>query len=656
MCGIAGAWTREAEEALRTVERMCRAMTARGPDGAGMALLSTTGDTLALGHRRLAVIDPSPAGHQPMRDPTRGTVIVFNGFIANFVELRRRLERDGECFASQCDTEVVLKAYGRYGPACVRLLRGMFAFAVWDPRDETLFLARDPFGIKPLYYYHRGDRLLFASQVRALLASGLVPRTLSVAGLQAFLAFGAVREPLTAIDGVYALPAGHTMTVHRGRLEPACFWHPPPPGAEREKRNEERASRSPLTRRDAAVRTLRALLVETVAHYLTCDVSVGLFLSGGLDSAALAALAARAPNRPPRLVAVSLVDGADDAETTAMRAVAQAAGAEHVVVPLHWSMVEPWLPDAFAAMDQPTFDGINTYAVARTAAGSGLKVALSGLGADELFGGYGYARRVALLELARRLPPSAQRVAATAAGLLPSRKGEKARAWLEGELPAGSAHELLRRLFLPHDVERLVRAERRGMSAEGHGAIVPLAACTSALPSHPGDEALLDLTGYTRDVLLRDTDCMSMAHGLEVRVPYLDHVLAEFVLRLPVALRAAPGKRLLADAVRDLLPPATLARRKRGFVLSIDRWLRGPLRPEVEATFSAPPAAVDELLVQEEILRLWRRFLGGSASWHGVWALYALCRWVASLSEVEGELPGGEPDPDSRKRAESRPR
>jgi asparagine synthase (glutamine-hydrolysing) len=318
-----------------------------------------------------------------------------------------------------------------------------------------------------------------------------------------------------------------------------------------------------------------------------------------------------------------VVDQADEAETTAMRAVAQAVGAEHVMAPLRWSEVERWLPRAFAAMDQPSYDGLNTYAVARAAAEHGLKVALSGLGADELFGGYGYARRVALLERARRLPAATRRVAATAAWLLPGRQGEKARAWLAGHLPAGSAHELLRRLFLPHEVERLRRRAGPGSEASGTGR-----ATTPPAPPVPSSSPL-DLTGYTRDVLLRDTDCMGMAHGLEVRVPYLDQALAAFVLRLPAAQREAPGKRLLVDAVRDLLPPAVLARRKRGFVLPVDRWLRGPMRREVEATFSAPPPAVGELLAQEEILRLWRRFLAGGASWHGVWALYALCRWAA---------------------------
>lgn len=671
MCGIAGAWTKDPGEALRAVERMCQAMTARGPDGEGVVLLPIAGGAVALGNRRLAVIDPSPAGHQPMADPERGTVIVFNGFIANFVELRRRLEAEGERFASRCDTEVVLRAYGRYGPACIGMLRGMFALAVWDPRAEALFLARDPFGVKPLYYYHRGDRLLFASQVRALLVSGLVSRTLSNEGLATFLAFGAVREPLTAIAGVYALPPGHTATVRRGRLEPVRYWQAPQPalapptltpGSSPINGRGVAASRSagpPLSaqstgpilgravprrrlavgwgERWSAARALRALLAETVTRYLSGDVPLGVFLSGGLDSAVLAALAAHAPGRPARITAVSLVDEANEAEVAAMRAVARAVGLEHVVAPLRWPEVERWLPRAFAAMDQPTFDGLNTYAVARAAAESGLKVALSGLGADELFDGYGYGRRVVALERARRLPGLARRVAAPAAGLLPGRKGEKARCWLEGQLPTGAAHELLRRLFLPREVERLLASSGRPVppaQPSPQPADVPL---SHAGEGPPGEvQTLLDLAGYTRDVLLRDTDCMSMAHGLEVRVPYLDHVLVEFVLRLPTEVRAAPGKGLLAETARDLLPPVVPARHKRGFVLPFDRWLRGPLRHEVAATFSAPPHAVAMLLDQTEMMRLWRRFFGGGTSWHGVWALYALCRWVASLAEVEG--------------------
>jgi asparagine synthase (glutamine-hydrolysing) len=602
MCGIAGAWTDDPAAAGRAVERMCRAMVTRGPDGAGVALLEATGGTLALGNRRLAVIDPSPAGHQPMRDPARGTVIVFNGFIANFAELRARLLQEGERFTSHCDTEVVLKAYGRYGPACVGALRGMFAIAIWDPRVETLFLARDPFGIKPLYYWQRGDRLLFASQVKALLASGLVPPELSADGLETFLAFGGVREPLTAIASVYALPAGHTAVVRRGRLQLTRFWHPP-------------CTPDLSMGWAAAARALRAELADAVARYVTSDVPLGLFLSGGLDSSVLAALAAAALG-PSQLVGVSLVADAAGEELAAMRAVAQAVGATHVVVPLPWSEVARWLPRVFVAMDQPTFDGVNTYAVARAASGSGLKVALSGLGADELFDGYGYRRRVAALERVRFLAERfgvARPTSAVAGRLLPGRKGEKARAWLEGQLPAGAAHELLRRLFLPREVERL---RRRAAPSPAEGRMT----------------ALRDLEGYTRDVLLRDADCMSMAHGLEVRVPFLDQTLVGFAVRLPIGPRQAAGKRLLVEAARDLLPAAVLARRKRGFVLPIDRWLRGPLRREVEATLRAPPGAVAELVDRDEMLGLWRRFLAGRGSWHGAWALYVLCRWVASLA------------------------
>ncbi len=671
MCGIAGILSNNPAEARGAVERMCRAMAARGPDGAGITLLSlgNAGGTLALGHRRLAVLDPSSAGHQPMRDPARGTVIVFNGFIANVAELRARLVQAGERITSQCDTEVVLKAYGRYGPACVRLLRGMFAIAIWDPRDETLFLARDPFGIKPLYYAQRGGRLLFASQVKALLASGLVPPELSSEGLETFLAFGGVREPLTAIAGVYALPAGHTVVVRRGRLHVARYWSAQGlRSAECRAMSDEWSSAAyPSAHRSALIaqysslstqhspggEALRALLDETVAGYLTSDVPLGVLLSGGLDSSVLALLATGRSGHSPLRTGVSLVDAAsaaDEAERAAMEVVARAAGINHVVAPLHWSEVEQWLPRMFVAMDQPTFDGVNTYAVARAAAASGLKVVLSGLGADELFDGYGLSRRAEALMRARRLaewvgaPP---RMRALAACLMPGRKGEKARAYLAGQLPADAAFELLRRLFLPEEVDRLRRrrpsapksAERRVLSDAWSSAarlrtssLIALRSALSTDPGVGGHSSLLDLEGYTRDVLLRDTDCMSMAHGVEVRVPFLDQAVVEFVLRLPAGLRQAPGKRLLVEAVRDLLPPAVLARRKRGFVLPIERWLRGPLRWKVEATLRSPPGALAELLNENEMARVWHRFLAGRASWHGVWALYALCRWVASLS------------------------
>ena len=605
MCGIAGTVGVERGLAVRAVEAMSARMWARGPDDGGVEHLGRA----VLGSRRLAIIDPSPGGHQPMRDPERGTTIVFNGMTYNFRDLRERLARDGVRFQSDCDTEVVLKAYGRYGAACVEHIRGMFALAVWDERDSSLFLARDRLGIKPLYYARRGSSLAFASQVKALLASGLVEPALSLPAIRTFLAYGAVSEPLTAIDGVVALPAAHRATFRDARLEVERYWEPPE-GAEVEVDEVE------------AARELRALLEDVVRRHLVSDAPLGVFLSGGLDSSLLAALAAR-ETRHVRTVSVVFGDSSLS-EREHMERVAHRIGSAHVWAPLSADDLLRWTDDAFDAMDQPTFDGINTYVVSRAAAQTGLKVALSGLGADELFDGYGYARRVALLERARRLPAPVTAAAGHALAVAGDRpQAAKARAWLVERPEPGSSYEFLRRLFLPAEVVSLVRDDSRNGTPEPPR----LAAAARA-----AEVARLDLANYMRNVLLRDTDAMSMANSLEVRVPYLDHPFVERVLRLPPRLVAGRDKALLASAARDVLPIGTLERRKQGFVLPLAAWMRGPMRDGVEETLARPPDALAGLLDEREVARVWDGFARDGRRWLRPWSLFALYRWTETIA------------------------
>lgn len=621
MCGVAGAVMRDALDAERAVEAMCGQMIARGPDDGGVVTFATDGSAAVLGNRRLAIIDPSPAGHQPMADPERGTAIVYNGMIYNQRELRAELIAAGERFASDCDTEVVLKAYGRWGARCVPRLRGMFAFAVWDTRAREMFLARDRLGIKPMYYADTPAGFAFASQVKALLASGLVEPRLSRAGVASYLAYGAVREPLTAIDGVLSLPAAHTATLRGGRLTLEHYWRAPDVA--------ERA-----VSRDDAARELRALLEDSVRRHLVADAPLGVFLSGGVDSSLLAALAAR-ERAHVRTVSVAFDDAAYS-EASFQDLVARHIGSEHVRVTLRPDDVLAWRDDVFRAMDQPTFDGLNTYGVSRAAAGAGLKVALSGLGADELFDGYGHVARVRALERARRLPPPVAAVAARAAGAT-MRDGnrEKIAAWLAGRA-GDEPHDLLRRLFLDDEVRRLSPA----CEPPAPAALDPATAGLSGRDLH-AQVATRELSGYLRDVLLRDTDAMSMRHSLEVRVSYLDAPLVDWALALPPHLKTG-GKALLAEATRDLLPPAIFSRRKQGFGLPLARWMAGDLREEIEATLRRPPDALAGLLDPDAALDVWRHFLLDGRRWQRPWALYALCRWAETIAAREAVGPARE--------------
>ena len=340
-------------------------MVHRGPDDDGLEVFDAPGFKVGLASRRLAIIDPSPLGHQPMHDPERGTTIAFNGMIYNFAELREELIREGVAFASRCDTEVILKAYGRWGDDCVRRLRGMFAFAIWDARENRLLLGRDPLGIKPLYYAEQDARMLFASEVKALLASGLVERKLSSAGIASYLSFGAVTEPLTAIDGVLSLPAGHRAVYANGRLVVERYWTPETEPALQVSEAE-------------AVAELRHRLDESLRLHLVTDAPLGVFLSGGVDSSILACLAA---HETSRLRTISVVfEQSELSEDRWIDAVTEQIGSEHLRVSLTPEDLLAWSDEAFRAMDQPSFDAINTYVVSRAASESGLKVALSGLG------------------------------------------------------------------------------------------------------------------------------------------------------------------------------------------------------------------------------------------------------------------------------------
>ncbi len=609
MCGIAGArasW----HEARQAVEAMCEHMVPRGPDGGGLETFEQARRALVLGSRRLAIIDPTPDGDQPMSDPERGTTIVFNGMIYNFRELRDRLATEGLSFTSSCDTEVVLKAYGHFGISCVQHLRGMYAFAIWDARTQRLVLARDPLGIKPLYYAQPRGAFLFASQVRTLLASGLGEPVLSRPGIESFLAAGAVSEPLTAVEGIRCLPAGHTAVLQGERLHVERFWTPP------------EVVDGPASVAEAAGE-LRPLLVDAVRTHLVSDAPLGVFLSGGVDSSIVAGLAAR-ETKQLRTISVTF-DDPNLSEERYMQLMTARIGGDHVSVRLQPRELLGWLDGAFDAMDQPTFDGINTYVVSRAAASTELKVAVSGLGGDELFDGYGHVERARRLELLRRVPAPLRQAAAHAAARLAPAREEKLFEWLRSDDADGRSYELLRRLFLDGEIHALLRNPTTRA--------VPRPDRVNSMGDLARQISLLDLTNYLRNVLLRDTDAMGMSQSLEVRVPFLDQPLVEWTLALPAAARGR-RKELLVAAARDVLPPELANRPKQGFLLPLAGWMRRELRDEVDRTLGRPPEALAEIVDREVALRLWERYLADGRRWLRPWALYALCRWTEEVTRA----------------------
>ncbi len=563
MCSISGIFN----GTIEAVRRMNAAQAHRGPDDHGIVECKFSAGKVFLGNTRLAVIDTSPAGHQPMNDPETGNRITYNGETYNYRDLRREI--DAEAWQSNTDTEVILRGYGKWGLDVFRRMRGMFALAIWDESKHELVLARDRLGIKPLYYFAGKDDFVFASELRALLASGPVPRRLSVAGVDSYLATGSVASPLTIIDGVRQLLPGHYLRVkvnEAGQIELDDV----------EFASSRSIAETGEADRTCAVARLREELEESVRLHLVSDVPLGVFLSGGMDSSALVALMSRSGPGPKTFSVV--FDEAGFTEAPFSRAVAERFNTDHSEIRLTEDRLLELLPDAIAAIDQPTMDGINTFVVSQAVKNAGITVALSGLGGDELFGGYPSFRRA--MKLAG-MSQTSKRVLRAASGV-----GSIA---LNGSVQRHKFWELANSACKPADVYRISRQLFSNDSAArmtGRHTGPTLQKNGNHRERDVVNEiSRLELNGYMTNTLLRDTDAMSMAHSLEVRVPFVDAKLVDYVLSLPGKwkVRKNGPKPLLADAVGDLLPREFMARPKMGFTLPFEKWLQGRLRAEVSA-------------------------------------------------------------------------
>jgi asparagine synthase (glutamine-hydrolysing) len=645
VCGICGvAFASRNADAESRVRAMTAAMEHRGPDEEGFLSGDARAPGLALGMRRLSIIDLA-GGHQPTWNETKDVAVVFNGELYNYRDLRERLSLCGHRFATQSDTEILVHAWEEWGEDFLTELRGMFAFALLDLRERyatapILFLARDPLGIKPLYYTQTPEGFAFASEVRALLASGAVPKRLSQDAVTACLLFGSVSEPVTLLEGVFSLPPGHRMLLHvpeRRRTPRAQPWWDPVVSS---------AAREPRKPRDlpSAGKKLRPLLEDAVRSHLIADVPVGLFLSSGLDSGAIAALAAQARGGIQSFTLTFPGTAFDEAELA--RLAANRFKTKHTEVPLSGESVLARLDEALAALDQPTMDGINTYFVSWAAREVGLKVALSGLGGDELFAGYqtfaDTPRLSRLIGGAWYVPAALRRMTAPLVASLAAREGspdaarKAAAAWA---YPDALPHPYFfaRTLFPPGQLERIIEPRFRPSTVNADG--VTLEPTWLGWLERTADEARklepvagiswLEMRTYMASTLLRDTDAVSMARSLEVRVPLLDTPLVEFVWSLPDAARRRPGaqKALLVEALGDLLPQEILTQRKRTFTLPWEAWLRGPLRARMEASFADPAPPLAAYLRPGGVRSVWTDFLAGKTTWSRPWSLYVLNEW-----------------------------
>ncbi len=513
----------------------------RGPDSRGE--WSSPDGRCWLGSTRLAIVDVSPTGAQPMTDPATGNVLVANGEIYNHRALRERLGLTVN-WKGTSDTETLLQGYARWGHEVVDHLKGMFAFAIYDAVRNELFLARDRLGIKPLYYETDREGIRIASEVKMLVTG---PETITAKSVSAYLQWGACPEGRLLYSGVQVLPAGHAMTIGpHGQIKIWRYWP------------AQKAFASSI---ENVVPRLRGLIEKAVEEHLLSDVPVASFLSGGIDSSVVTAIAARKLEKKLQTFSVGF-DLAEFDETAIAQEIAQRYGTNHHRIQLSEQEVIHSVTEAVGKLDLPSVDAINTYIVSRAVAAHGVKVALSGLGGDELFGGYPSFRDVPRLQLMATLP----------------RFVRKTIGWFR------NAGERLADLPATGDAMELARWRRRLFTEEmiQRAGLPPAPAAVKSLVALPDDFARIswaELTGYMRRMLLRDADQMSMAVSLELRVPFLDHELVEYVLGLPAGVkRRYPGvKGLLVEACRDLLPPSVYERPKAGFVLPMRPWMLGPL-------------------------------------------------------------------------------
>jgi asparagine synthase (glutamine-hydrolysing) len=639
VCGICGAIGLDPKvNSDSVVRRMLSAIVHRGPDEEGFLAASP----IVVGSRRLSIID-LPGGSQPIWNETGTLAVIFNGEIYNFRELRKELEAKGHTFLTRSDTEVIVHAYEQWGEQSVARLRGMFALAIVEmPQGRggpaaAVFLARDPLGIKPLYYALGGGGLLFASEVRALLASGCISPQLSDAAVPSYLLFGSVCEPMTMVDGVLSLPPGHSVKIHandpRRRPEPKLYWN-----YAKEFYQDEDAETGTAYQEDfsSAAATVRSLLEDAVRSHLVADVPVGIFLSSGLDSTAIAALASHI-QKGIHTFTVAFPD-TEFSEAEIARNTAQRLGTEHREMTLSSADMESRLNEAIASFDQPSMDGINTYFVSWAARQAGLKVALSGLGSDELFGGYTSFRATAqvtrLTTMARFFPKLARELAASGIKRSKVYRGSpdafrKAfSAWLDPDL-LPSPYFFTRALFTPQTV-----VSRLGDDSSTWDAMLWSRWLSEATrQSRPMDRftriSWLELRSYLVNTLLRDTDAMSMHHSLEVRVPFLDAPLVEYVLELREAIKRNPArpKALLVQALKDLLPDEIVSQTKRTFTFPWETWLRGKLGERVAVELGDWSPALESRLDGRFAQAVWKDFLRGRTTWSRPWSLYVLNEW-----------------------------
>ena len=622
MCGIAGFInfdpSCQPDNPEITLRNMLDALRHRGPDDRGEERIeSPNGTAIYLGHQRFSIIDLTKAGHQPMSNDEKSVWVSTNSEIYNYKELRNELSNKFH-FHSQSDTEVLLRAYENWGVGCIDRLIGMFSFAIWDHQKEALFIVRDRLGVKPLYYHIKGQQFCFASEIRSLLASGFIDKSINSTGLYHYLSFGHVKAPI--VNSVSELQPGHYLWIDKnGNWEEKEYWNP------FNNMTDSLASSSEIQQQ------VRSIIEESIRCRLVSDVPLGAFLSGGIDSSVIAGVLSSISDDTVTTLTIGFQEKEFD-ESKYSQETSEQFRTNHHILRLDEKQLLQDLPSSISAMDQPTVDGINTFLISRSAYEIGLKVVLSGLGGDELFGGYPSFRLIPWLIRQKKLfkyIPFIKFGVGLYNNLFPSDQSSKMHHWVQEKLSGAHEYFLIRALFCQDNVISLF-ADKEQAQTEIENDYLQTQNQINQLPL--GDLfnqiSYLETFHYLQNMLLRDTDMMSMVHPVEVRVPFMDHRLVEMMFRLPGQEKSGTAKHLLVSSMKPLLSGNFWRRKKMGFTFPFEMWMRGALRSEIESILLTPLEQLEDLVSHQAVISIWNDFLSGRVSWSRPWSLYVLKSWV----------------------------
>ncbi|MFC1925718.1 asparagine synthase (glutamine-hydrolyzing) [Chloroflexota bacterium] len=627
MCGICGIAAPDGATYRQTISNMITVMEHRGPDAQGI----WEDQGICLGHCRLAIVGLGETGNQPMSNEDASIWIVFNGEIYNFVELRKDLIRLGHKFKSMTDTEVVIHLYEQYGKDCLSHLRGMFAFAIWDKNERTLFVARDRLGIKPLYYTFDGSRFAFSSEVRPFIKAGLVPREVNAKGAIGFFSTGSVPQPYTMVKNIEALLPGHWLEYKDRKLRIEKYW---------------RLSFNPKeqTSREDARLEMRSSLEDSVKSHLISEVPLGAFLSGGIDSSIVVALMRQFATGRLKTFNITFPE-VSFSEAQYARLIATRFETEHTEYEIGCDQLKEELGNFIQAIDQPSMDGVNTFFVSKVTRECGIVVALTGLGGDELFCGYDSFKDIPRLYWGLtplRIAPQGVRnilykiLSRNNAGIF----RQKLASLMPSSFSLEEIYAAYKASFADGNLSNLIKTD---VWDSLDASFIMDYICESHRAEKGADFtdriASLELTSYVSNQLLRDTDAVSMAHSLEVRVPYLDHQFVDKVTHLPSHLRRKNGnvpKALLVESMGELLSPEVVQRRKQGFNFPLDPWMRQGLKPVISEVLSPENVRRVGVLEPDAVESLWKRFLAGERAldWSRVWMPFIFQMWCTEVLHV----------------------